>query len=47
MQEKILKKIKLDEIQRKEEDYIIKGWNEAKKLRQEWYDMDIEKIKRT
>ena len=42
MQEKILKKIKLDEIQRKEEAYIIKLWNESKKLIQDWYDIDRE-----
>ena len=42
MQEKMLKKIKLDELQRLEEAYIIKLWKEAKKLRQEWYDLDLE-----
>ena len=38
----MLKKLKLDEIQRKEEAYIIKLWNESKKLRQDWYDLDRE-----
>ena len=42
MQEKMLKKLKLDDIQRLEEAYIIKLWKEAKKLRQDWYDLDIE-----
>jgi hypothetical protein len=42
MQEKMLKKIKLDDIQRLEEAYIIKIWKEAKKLRQDWYDLDRE-----
>ena len=42
MQEKMLKKIKLDDLQRLEEAYIIKIWKEAKKLRQDWYDLDIE-----
>ena len=42
MQEKMLKKIKLDEIQRLEEAYMIKLWKEAKKLRQDWYDLDRE-----
>ncbi len=42
MQEKMLKKIKLDEIQRLEEAYLIKLWKEAKKLRQDWYDIDRE-----
>ena len=36
------KKIKLDEIQRLEEAYMIKLWKEAKKLRQDWYDLDRE-----
>ena len=38
----MLKKIKLDDIQRLEEAYIIKIWKEAKKLRQDWYDLDRE-----
>jgi hypothetical protein len=42
MEEKMLKKIKLDDLQRLEEAYMIKLWKEAKKLRQDWYDMDIE-----
>ena len=42
MQEKMLKKLKLDDIQRLEEAYIIKLWKEAKKLRQDWYDLDRE-----
>lgn len=29
-------------IQRLEEAYIIKIWKEAKKLRQDWYDLDRE-----
>jgi hypothetical protein len=40
MQEKMVKKIKLDDLQRLEEAYIIKLWKEAKKLRQDWYDLD-------
>ena len=38
----MLKKIKLDEIQRREEAYITKLWNEAMKIRQDWYDIDRE-----
>jgi hypothetical protein len=39
---KDVKKIKLDEIQRREEAYITKLWNEAMKIRQDWYDIDRE-----
>jgi hypothetical protein len=42
MQEKMLKKLNLDDIQRLEEVYMIKLWKEAKKLRQDWYDLDRE-----
>lgn len=42
IQEKMLKKIKLHEIQRREEAYITKLWNEAMKIRQDWYDIDRE-----
>lgn len=42
IQEKMLNKIKLDEIQRREEAYITKLWNEAMKIRQDWYDIDRE-----
>lgn len=38
----MLKTIKLDEIQRREEAYITKLWNEAMKIRQDWYDIDRE-----
>jgi hypothetical protein len=40
MQEKIEKKLKLDELQRKEEAYAKKTWNERKKLIQNWFDLD-------
>ncbi len=40
MEEKMIKKLKLDDLQRREEDYLIKSWREAKKLRQDWYDLD-------
>ena len=40
MQEKMVKKIKLDNLQKLEEAYITKLWMEAKKLRQDWYDLD-------
>jgi hypothetical protein len=42
MEEKMIKKLKLDDLQRLEEAYIIKLWKEAKKLRQDWYDIDSE-----
>jgi hypothetical protein len=41
MEEKMIKKLKLDDIQRLEEDYLIDLWKKTKKLRQEWYDLDI------
>jgi hypothetical protein len=40
MQEKIEKKLKLDELQRKEEAYAKKTWNERKNLVQDWFDLD-------
>ena len=40
MQEKIEKKLKLDELQRKEEAYVKKTWNERKNLVQNWFDLD-------
>jgi uncharacterized protein DUF2130 len=42
IREKIEKKLNLDELQRKEESYIKKTWNERKKLIQDWYDLDRE-----
>jgi hypothetical protein len=42
IQYKIEKKLKLDELQRLEEAYLIKLWRETKKLRQEWYELDKE-----
>lgn len=40
MQEKIEKRLKLDELQRKEEAYAKKTWNERKNLVQDWSDLD-------
>jgi hypothetical protein len=40
MQEVIEKKRKLDELQRKEETYVQKMWNERKGIVQEWFEID-------
>jgi hypothetical protein len=42
MREKIEKKLKLDELQRKEEAYVKKIWIERDGLIQGWYDLDKE-----
>jgi hypothetical protein len=42
MREKIEKKLKLDELQRKEEVYIKKTWIDRRELIQGWYDLDEE-----
>ena len=41
MEEKMAKKLKLDELQKLEEFYLIDLWKKTKKLRQDWYDLDI------
>jgi len=40
MQEKMDKKLKLDELQRKEEARAKKMWNERKSLIQDWFELD-------
>ena len=40
--EKIEKKLKLDELARKEETYLKKTWAERKDLIKKWYDLDVE-----
>lgn len=40
--EKIEKRLNLDELQRKEEAYAKRTWNDRKKLIQDWYDLDRE-----
>ena len=40
IQEKINKKIKLDELQRKEEEYSLNTWKQRKKIIQEWSEID-------
>jgi len=40
MEEKMAKKLKLDELQKLEESYLIDLWKKTKKLRQDWYDLD-------
>jgi hypothetical protein len=42
MWEKIEKRLNLDELQRKEEAYVKRTWNDSKKLIQDWYDLDRE-----
>ena len=42
MQEKIEKKLKLNELQRKEEARTKKTWNERKMLIQDWFELDKE-----
>jgi hypothetical protein len=42
MRDKIEKKLKLDELQRKEEAYVKKTWIERNELIQGWYDLDKE-----
>jgi hypothetical protein len=40
MQEKMKKRLKLEELIRKQEDYNKKVWNEQKKIIQEWFELD-------
>jgi hypothetical protein len=42
IQEKIAKKVKLDDLQRREEIYIKNTWNKRKNLIQGWFELDKE-----